>query len=329
MEIKLIVIILMLFMSGLFSCSETSLFSLSRSELAKLKSSKSKYKRQVIEALSQPRQLLVSILIGNELVNVAISILVASFLYNHLDSYEWQSKLLLSVAVSTTLVVIFGEVIPKNVGIRFASLLAPALASIIRLFSKIVAPVRILLLKLTDKAILVFGGDPNQIRSMIIEEEFRQMVDLGYEEGSLGEAEGELIQRVFDIGDKTIDKIMTPKEEMFSLSINASGDSALEQIRATQFSRIPVYDSDPVDIVGILHVRDFFSEIRKLKVGTIREMEDIIRPALFTPRTATIEETLREFQKLKIHMAIVVDKKRKPVGVVTMDDIFDAIFRGE
>lgn len=325
---RILLILFLLLLSGLFSCSETTLFSLSRSEVAKFKNSKSVFAKGVIDALSKPRHLLVSILLGNELVNVAIAILVAGLVYDMCDGVSWQTKILISVVVSTPLIVVIGEVIPKNIGIRFSAFLASTCAIFIRTFSFILSPIRWLLLKLTDKTIALFGGSPKDIRSMIMEEEFRQMVEVGLEEGAIGEAEGELIHSVFELADKTVEEVMTPREGIFSLSLNADINTAVNEIRNTQFSRIPVYDVDQDDIVGILHVRDLFSILRRRPANKLRDLENIIRPVYFAPLNTKLEMLLKEFQKLKMHMAVVVDVNRRPIGVVTMEDIFSALFEG-
>lgn len=326
MALRIIIILALLLLSAFFSCSETALFSLSRSEVARFKNSKNWFYKNVLDALANPRQLLVSILLGNELVNVAIAILIAAITYELLPKMDWQPKILISVAVSTPLIVVIGEVIPKNIGIRFASSLSLVCAVFIRAFSYLLSPVRNLLLKLADRAIIFFHGKPENIRSMIMEEEFRQLVEMGRDEGSLGEAEGELIHRVFDMADKTVEEIMTPKEAIFSVALGDDITAVLSQVRTNQFSRIPVYDSGHDDIVGILHVRDLFSVMRRRRINKVHDVENIIRPAFFAPLNTTLEEILREFQKLKAHMAIITDNQRRPIGVVTMDDVFATLF---
>lgn len=326
MLVTIFIIFILLVLSALFSCSETAMFSLSRSQVAKFKSSKWFLSKNVINTLSNPRQLLVSILLGNELVNVAIAILIAGLVYEMCEGVAWQTKILISVVVSTPIIVIIGEVIPKNIGIRFAPFLAPACAVFIRAFSYILAPVRILLLKLTDKTIKMFGGNPENVRSMIMEEEFRQMVDMGYDEGFIFESEGDLIHNVLDLADKTVEEVMTPQEGIFAISLDADISSVMAQVRATQFSRIPVYDNNQDDIVGILHLRDLFAVIRHRKIKKLRDIENIIRPAHFAQRKTTLENILHDFQKLKSHMTIIIDEQHKPIGIVTMEDIFGALF---
>ncbi len=329
MPIAVIIIVVLLFMSAFFSCSETSLFSLSRSEVAKFRSSQNPFAKSIISALSNPRQLLVSILLGNEIINVAIAVLVAGLVYDTLPGMAWQTKIIISVAISTPLIVIIGEVIPKNIGVRYASSMAYACAIFINAFSRVLSPVRWLLLKLASLFISWFGGHPKEVRSMIMEEELRSMVEIGAEEGSLDEVESELIHNVFDLSDKTVESIMTPREAIFSISLNDNISEVMPQVRHTKYSRIPVYDADADDIVGILHIRDLFSVMRRRNVAKVRDVENIIRPVYFAPLTTTLEQILADFQKMKVHMVVVVDDKRRPVGVVTMEDIFNALFEGE
>jgi putative hemolysin len=326
--LTILFIILLLALSASFSGSETSLFSLSRSEVAKFRAMNNVFARNVTQVLSHPRKLLVSILLGNELVNVAIAILVAGLVYDAFFYISWQVKLLLSVAVSTPLIVIIGEVIPKNIGIRYASFLAQPCAFYIKWFSWVLAPLRWLLLKMADGVIKLAGGSPKNVRSMIMEEEFRQLVELGCSEGSIGEAEGELIHSLLDMADKKAEDVMTPREAIFAVSLNEELDTAMAGIRTSHFARIPVYDTDPDDIVGILHVRDMFAILRRRKIKRIRDIEQIIRPAYFMQGRSTLEQVLRDFQRLKVHMGIVIDDSRRPVGIITMEDMFSALFEG-
>jgi len=323
---QILLITFLLILSGSFSGSETALFSLTRSEVAAFKRSGTVLAKSVLDALSHPRRLLLSILIGNELVNVAISILIAGLVYDMVPDMLWQLKVLLAVVVSTPLVVVIGEVIPKNVGIRFASFFAVPCAIYIKWFSWLMSPIRRMLLKLADKFIILFGGKPNDVRSMIMEEEFRQMVELGCSEGNLEEAEGELIHSLLDMADKKAEEVMTPREALLAVSLNEDIDSAISLVRTSRFARIPVYDSDPDDIVGILHVRELFSVLRKRRIKKIRDVEDIIRSAYFISAEETLEQVLKDFQKLKMHMGIVVDKAKRPIGVLTMEDVFSTLF---
>jgi putative hemolysin len=263
---------------------------------------------------------------GNELVNVAFAVTVASAVYDVAGPVQWKMSLLVSIAIATPAVLVFGEVVPKNVAIRYASSLVPVLVGPVRLFSKFVFPLRYLLTKFADKIVLLFGGDPGQVRSMIMEEEFRQLVDLGYKEGALEEGESELIHRIFELGNRKVADIMTPVGQMFRLSIDNHLDKIIREIRETQYNRVPVYHSDPADIIGILHSREVFRLYRDRQRGRMPALEEIVRPAHFVKEDEVIENVLSDFQKLKMHIAIVKNKENKISGMITMDDIFRLLF---
>jgi len=323
--LKIVIILVLLFLSAFFSCSETAFFSLTRAELEKLRKSKRGFARQVIKVLKKPRETLITISMGNDLVNVAFAITVASVIYDILGSMHWKMSTLISIAITTPFVLVFGEVIPKNIAIRYARGLAPYLVGP-RLFSKLVFPLRYPLTKFADQIVLIFGGDPGQVRSMIMEEEFRQLVDLGFKEGVLEEGESELIHRVFELGNKKVADIMTPAGEMFRLSIDDHLEKVIREMRATQYNRVPVYHTNSNDIVGILHSREIFKLYRTRQRGHMRDLEEIVRPVHFVREDEVIEDVLSDFQRLKTHMAIVLDKRNKVSGLVTMDDIFRLLF---
>ncbi|MBI2345594.1 MAG: HlyC/CorC family transporter [Deltaproteobacteria bacterium] len=319
-----LLLVFLLSFSAFVSCAETALFSLSRVELHRLKRAADWPSRRLRALLRHPREILVTILIGNEVSNVAISVVAADFVHTVIPS-AWEATLI-AVALVAPLILVFGEILPKNLAVHTASQIAPMLALPLELFTFITRPVRAILTRLADGAVRLFGGDPSQVRAMIVEEEFRHMVEMGQQAGVLSTSEGDLIHRVFDFGDISVEEVMTPASRMFRLALRQSTEHLLEQVRSAQYSRIPVYADQPDDIVGVLYARDLFSLHAQRLRGLTREVEEIVRPILFVPRTARLEEVLREFQQKKIHLAVVVDAKRKPVGVATMDDILRALF---
>lgn len=319
-----VLICFLLCFSALMSCSETALFSLSRVELHRIKRALDWPTRRLRALLRHPREILVTILIGNELANISISVVVAALVSQFME-VEWQATLV-SIATVTPLILAFGEILPKNFAVHTAPQIAPLLALPLELFTLITRPAREVLIRLADGAVRLTGGNPAEVRSMIMEEEFRHMVEMGREAGALSPSEGELIHRVFEFGDTSVDAVMTPAAEMFRVCLHWPYEKILDEVRKAQYSRIPVYADSPEDIVGILYVRDLFAMHGHRKRGLVRELEEVIRPALFIGRKARVEDVMREFQQKKIHMAVVVDDSRGPVGIVTMDDILGALF---
>lgn len=326
---KTILVFLLLLCSAFFSCEETALFSLTRVQIKRFKDSKSKFARFVLYLLKKPREILITISLGNEIVNVGIAVVIASMVYDVMGDVEWGTSTLISVAVATPVVMIFGEVLPKNAAVSAAGVIAPILAIPLRWFYILVTPLRSLLMHVAEAFVKLFGGNPKEYRSMIMEEEVRELVDMGCEEGVFMEPEGELIHAVLDFSDTRVKAVMTPMENVFRLPFDIDFDRLLLEVKDTQFSRIPIYQNEADDIVGILYVRDFIAFYKRRGGGHISDLEEIIRPAFYVELTMPLEDLLHEFQSRKIHMAIVVSDERKPVGVVTMDDVLGALFGEE
>lgn len=325
--LHLILMGLLLGFSAFVSCAETALFSLNRVELHRIKNATDWATRRLRALLLHPRETLIAILIGNEFSNVAISVVASDLFYNFVAK-GWKATLI-SVVVITPIVLVLGEILPKNLAVHTAPIVAPILAPPLEFFVIVTRPLRSILTRLSDWAVRLFGGDPSQVRALIVEEEFRDLVDIGQETGALSPAEVELIHRVFTFGDLRVDEVMTPAYKMFRIPLGWSLERVLENVGAAQYSRIPVYSDHPDDLVGVLYVRDLFSLSRQRERGFIKELEEIVRPVLFVECHARLEEILREFQQKKIHIAVVVDVDRKPIGVITMDDILDALFGRE
>ena len=310
--------------SAFFSASETVLFSLSRLQIHRFRTSKDKAAQAVVECLRKPRKWLATILFGNELVNVCMSILGASII-NHYFYYSVKVQMIIAIVIITPIVLLGGEILPKNVAIRFSPTLAPLMVVPLGVFYKIVRPFRFLLTKVADSFVVLLGGKPEKAEPMIVEEEFRRLVDLGSREGLIVEEEREIIHKVFEFSDKVVSEIMTPAGQIFSLPIDLPYEQMLDEIKATLFSRIPLYEGEHENIIGILHVRDLFSFHRKRLSGGEQNIRSIIRAPLFVEPAKRIEELLRDFQQSGIHMAIVKEQA-KVQGLVTMDNVLEELF---
>jgi len=320
-------LVLLIIASAIFSGAETAFFSLTRAELQTLRQSPTWTARRLVQLLRRPRETLITILLANESVNCAMAVLGAE-----LASQFFQRPIvasLASVALITPIVVVFGELVPKNLAVSFAARLSPILAVPMATTVWLAAPVRRLLSAIADTGVRLFGGDPGQVRAMIVEEEFRQMVDLGNEAGALSDSEREWIHGVFTISDRAVSDVMTPVGHVFRVPLLWTPEQILSEVQRAQFSRVPVYHDNPDDIVGLLYVRDLVLWQIQRERGQAKELEEIVRPVLFVTQQMSIESVLQEFQKSKIHLAIVLDDTQHMLGVATMDDVLDALIGGK
>lgn len=310
--------------SAFFSASETVLFSLSRVQIHRFRTSKSTAAQKVVECLRKPRAWLATILLGNELVNVSMSIIGAAII-NHYFFYDVQIQTLLAVAIITPVLLLLGEIIPKSAAIRFSPKLAPIMVVLLSVFHRLIKPLRVVLTWIADRFVILLGGKPEKAQPMIVEEEFRCLVDLGRREGVIVEEERVMIHKVFDFTDKIVSEIMTSGGRIFALPVDLPYEKMLAEIKETMFSRIPLFEGDHDNIIGVLHVRDLFAFHRKRQSGGDRDIRSIIREPLFVPPDKRLEDLLHDFQQSGVHMAIVKDSG-KVVGVVTMDDVLEELF---
>lgn len=323
--LKLVLLLFLFMSSAFFASSETALFSLSKIQLQKLKESKKKSVKYLLRFLSQPRKILATILLGNEVTNVSISIVMASLVY---DTFKvgFEISTIISVSITTMLILIFGETLPKNIAIRYAPSLAPVIVVPLRFFYNIVAPVRRLLSGMADWIVKMFGGSPGAERPVIWEDEFRYMVDLVHKEGEIEKEERELIHKVFDFGDKIVKDIMVPKEKIFSLEAKTPYERLIDSLKATQFSRVPIHQDNKDNIIGILYLKDLFRFHKRKRVNSETKISDILRPVIYVNPDDKLEHLMKIFQQQRIHIAMVVDKSPNVLGLVTMDDVLEELF---
>jgi putative hemolysin len=320
----LIIFVLLMGSSAFFSSSETALFSLSRVQLHRFKEEGGSSAGKLIALLRAPRQTLVTILFGNELANICISIVGAAMI-NRIFFLGIEAETVVAVAIITPIVMVACEIVPKNIALRYADILAPIMVFPIHLFYRVITPLRVMLTWFAKKMVILFGGDLERGESMIMEDEFRRLVDIGRKEGAIEEEEREIIHKVFEFTDKRIGDIMTPAERIFMLPIDLPYERLMEEIRSTQFSRVPFYEGERANVIGVLHVRDLFSfDMRRGAGGG--DIRTLMRPMVVVDTKAPLEDLLKEFQKGRAHMALVIDEGGYIKGLVTMDDVLEEIF---
>lgn len=321
----LVLSVILLCCYAFFSASETALFSLSRVYVHRLRESGGSSARKIIDCLRSPRDLIVTILLGNEFMNVSISIVVAS-LVSTLPYFSTEMETVLAIAILTPVIMIFGELIPKSIALNYAEQLAPVLIVPIQAFYRSIAPLRVVLTWIAERVVFLFGGRGALDTPMIMEQEFRRLVDLGRKQGALEEEEREIIHNVFEFTDKVVRDIMTPAEKIFALPTDMPYERLIEEVKSTQYSRIPFYEGASTNFVGVLHVRDLFSFSRRRSSGVDADLRILLMRPLFVGEATPLEELLKDFQRTQLHMAIVRNSRDEVTGLVTMDDVQEELF---
>jgi putative hemolysin len=327
LQTQVLLIVILLFCSAFFSSSETALFSLNRLRL-KRKQEKNPFDSLfVARLLENPRRLLQVILFGNEIVNITTSVLVAAVFYEHFhDVMPALLVALLPIFISMPLIVIFGEIVPKAIAVKFPELISRFNAPLLNLFTLVVRPVQKIIDPFVSWFIRVVLRTSSEVRidasTHLDEETFRSMLELGHSEGEIHAHEKDLIHRVLELDDQQVHQLMTPKGRVFALDIDTPLEKIIELIKQQRYSRIPVYQKSIERISGMLYTKDLLRLLR----GEKKDLRGLMRPAYFVPRSRKVSEMLHDFQEHQIHIAVVVDEYGLFSGLISLQDILDRLF---
>ncbi len=305
-----------------FTSSEAALFSLGRLGLQKLKEESHPRHTLIERLLSRPRQLMISILIGNETVNVAISSLTSAlFIGLWGDTAKW-----LAIPAVVFLILPFGEVIPKTMAIRHPEKVAPLVAYLVERFLVLVKPLHWILQKILGITLKLARVSPEPSSIPLTEEDFKSLVETSHREGALEEAEKHFIHRVFEFGDQTVRNIMTPRPAVFALPLSINLGDAIEALREQRFSRVPVYRKNLEEIIGVLYAKDFL-RARGKRIGAEEGgLRPFLRKPYFVPLSKKLDDLFRDFQQQRIHLAVVVNEYGGMAGIITLEDLLEELF---
>ena len=315
--ISLFVIAILLILSALVSGSEVAYFSLSQAEKHKVGGRSSKRNSYLIKNLESPEQLLATILVANNFIKVGIVIL-SSFTVDSLVDFTNEPILgfIVQVIVISLVILLFGEIIPKVYSthrpLKFARFIAVPLHFLI----KMLKPVNSVLIYSTS----FLNNRIHAYNKHISIDELSQALELT--SPTELKDENEILKGIVKFGNKSVAEIMRSRVDVVSAEINSSYSSIMKMITETGFSRIPVYSGSFDNIKGILYIKDLLPHAFK---GTTFRWQSIVRPPFFVPETKKIDDLLEEFQKNKVHMAIVVDEYGGTSGIVTLEDVLEEI----
>ncbi|MBU1084569.1 MAG: hemolysin family protein [Candidatus Omnitrophota bacterium] len=308
------ILIMLLAASAFFSGAETAFFSLDnlrREQIRRLNTSSSD---RVMSLLAQPYRLLVTILVGNTLVNIAASSVFASVFLR----MTGEKGIGFSIALITLILLIFGEVTPKMFALSHGKRIAVIIALPVKMFGIIFSPVRVILTGIADRILHKLGVKAVSAETGITEREIRSVLSLGREKGVVNRKERDMIEGIFDFKELNAADIMTPRIDIVALDLNSEKEFLTIQMKENQYSRYPVYVHTLDNVVGIVHAKDFL-----LSPGG--SLNDIIRKPIFAPESMRIDDLLEELQKKHTHIAVVTDEYGVTSGVVTIEDILEEI----
>ncbi|AAC07855.1 hemolysin family protein [Aquifex aeolicus] len=306
-----LVFLFLLFASGFFSSSEVVFFSVSKPVLMKF--SGNRFFKLLMKLLSKPKELLISILIGNELVNV----LIASYGTKTFVELFGDKGALLAVAVSSTLIFIFGETIPKNVVLPIADRLALVYAPVFYLFHVVITPLRIILILPVQTLLKKMGVEIKEETFELTEEKLLSLIEQGIESGEFEIQEKSMIEKVLEMDEVLVREVMTPRPKIFALPEDKRVGEVVEEIKRRAHSKIPLYKDVLDNVSGIVHVK----ELLPIQHNRERALKEFATDVLIIPEVTTLSNFLREIKKYKIKLAVVIDEHGAVSGVVTLYDV--------
>ncbi len=317
--VDLLLILACILGSAFFSASETAVTAISERRARQLLDSGEKRYQALRLWVEQPNRVLTTLLIGNTVVNTLTAALVTAITARVSES----RVVAIATFVSSFLLLTFGEISPKTFAKHNAEKFAPPALRVVRLLVWALFPAVWLLTYLSRAIVTATGHQVTRTGPFVTEEDIAYLIDLGHEEGVLHRDEREMLASVFEFGDTVVREIMVPRTEMVAIRKDAEPDELMDLVASSGLSRIPVYDETIDNIVGILHTKDLIKH--RAEGPDAATIAKLMRKAFFAPELMPIANLLKEFQRRKTHMAIVVDEFGGTSGIVTLENVIEEI----
>jgi len=316
----LVLLFVCLILSAFFSSSETAFISLQRIRIEHLVSTKVKGAERVARMIQRPEKLLSTVLLGNTFVNTAAAALATA-----LAIPIWGERgILISTIGLTVILLIFCETTPKTIAVLHAERLSLAFARPLELISWLFTPFVVVLSWIASGFSKLVGGTPVPM-SLISEEEIRTMISVGHEGGTVEKSEAEMLHKVFDFGNRPVREVMVPRPEVICIEQGSKIADFLTLYAESPISRFPVYQENMDNVVGILSVKDVLMALAKGTIDNQSVVDELVRPAYFTPETKPISELFAEMRDKNYRMTVVVDEYGGTAGIVSLSRLVEEI----
>ncbi len=331
--VYVLVFCLLLCCSAFFSATETAFFSLSPLRLKKLEDEGDTQAGEILAILGDKQRLLITLLLGNTFVNVAATAMATAFLVEELPRLGWlaasplgaSTHLAVAIAavVMAVLLLVCGEITPKTIAIFKAQRYARIAVKPLRLVMFLLAPFSTAVDFTLGKLVPSYADWNRKLGSATSLDQIDSYFSLGEEVGIIERDEKEMISSVFEFGDTLVREVMVPRPDIMAISIDTPLETLLKFLREDGHSRFPVYEGSLDKVVGVLYVKDLLMRYEEMRDNY--DLTGLLRQVCFVPETKKLDDMLREFQKRKLHLAVVVDEYGGVSGLVTIEDLLEEI----
>lgn len=331
-ESSFILIFILILVNAFFASAEMAIVSLNKTKINILAEEGNKKAILLRDILKEPNKLLSTIQVGITFAGffasasaaTSISVGFAELLNNFKVPYSDDIALVVTTLIISYLTLVLGELVPKRIALQNAEKVAMFAIKIILFISKLTKPFVWFLSFSTNLIMKIFGFKNEGVEEQISREEIRSLIEIGEENGAINEAERDMIDGIIEFDDTTAKMIMTPRTETFLLDVNENLKDCINKILEENFSRIPIYEDEIDNIIGILHMKDLFASIIEKGIDNVN-IRDLIKEPCFFIETQSIDELFKKLKEKKSYMAILIDEYGGFSGIVTMEDIIEEV----
>lgn len=314
---QILILLVLLLLSGIFSSAETALTTYNKIRMRALADEGNKRASTVLAVTENSGKMLSAILIGNNIVNTAVASLATTIAYR-----LGGTAVAIASGLMTLLIILFGEITPKTMATIHAEKMSLFYAPVINIFMKIMTPFIFIVNGLSTGLLMLLRIDPNAKDNTMTEAELRSVVNVSHQDGVIESDEKEMIYNVFDLGDAIAKDVMVPRVNVTFADIDSSYDELIDLFREDKFTRLPVYQETKDNVVGTINMKDLLLYDSKKSEFQIK---DILREAYFTYEYKSISELLVEMRQASFNIAIVLDEYGETSGLITLEDILEEI----
>lgn len=318
--LRIMLLAFLLFVSGYFSASETALTSLNYIKVKQLQQKKVKGAKVIAKLVDQSNKILSTTLLGNNLANTAATVIATEFVVKVMGG---AGGTVVVTVIMTVMILIFGEITPKTYASQNGEKVALKLGRSLLVISTVLYPILKALNFITTGVIRIFGGEIKSGLPFVTEEEIRTLVRVGHEEGLIHEQESEMIDSIFEFDDTFVEEIMVPRIDIVSVQSTSSLEDVVKVVKESGLSRIPVYEYNIDNIIGVLYAKDLIGFVHT--GGEDFNLKELMRKAYYVPESKRLNQLLLEMKKERLHMAIVLDEYGGTAGLVTIEDVVEEI----
>lgn len=334
LEVFLIFILVLL--NAFFAATEMAVISLNKTKINYMANEGNKKAKLLVKLLEEPSKFLATIQVGitlaGFLASASAAVSISQYLTEvikeigipYISGAVDEISLVLVTLILSYISLVLGELVPKRIALQNAEGIAMFAVRPIGFISKIALPFVKILTASTNFFARIFNLKAEGMDEEVTEEEIRMMIDVGEENGVLNETEKEMIDGIFEFDNTLAKEIMTPRTNVFGININTPIEELIDEVLEQQYSRIPVYEEETDNIIGILFMKDLFCELTRKKPKEI-DIRSLLRPAYFVPETKNTDILFRELQKSKNHIAILIDEYGGFSGIVTIEDLIEEV----